>query len=563
MMQKKSLKKLVLALGLGLGSLGMVPSAQSMSLATDGLGQVLIFPYYTVRGGWTTLFNITNTSDQILAIKIRFHESYNSRDVFDFNVIMSQNDVWNGWVALDPVSGGPAFHTKDNTCTTLDASAYAGLDLDVNGLPFQSTNYGTSGVDAYTNGDSGNNADGGPTTVARMNEGYIEAILMASSAVPPASGTGANPLIRGAVHVNSVPTGCTNLANAFYIWNNYLTLFNGATYGAALGTNTTAIGFTAPIDPRNAGTPLNPLKGSYNLVNGAKGWTAAGTPTTIADFTTASNLLTSMLPPGVPPGAVAFSQSFLEPSLNSGDNGAVGIVPPGNAPLPTTAVPGVGAVSDLLARTRVINQWTHILSTADSAWVTATNWVLNFPTKGFYVDNLVQSAYAARSAARDAAAGVALAGNIISVPAVVPVQVTPAEPFTSFFANDTGAVPQLNGRSCFPIGVSVYDREENPLANGVSPGGNNLCYETNVLTFGPSTTATNNILSSAEAKGLAALIGENGYLDMTLTPIGALVPQGLPVISFAVTSRDTGDGTLNEAFLIDAAYSRNVPPANP
>lgn len=560
-MMNSKMKKLALAMGVALGGLGVMSSTQAMNLATDGLGQVLIFPYYTVQGGWATLFNLTNTSDQILAVKIRFHESYNSRDVFDFNVIMSPNDVWNGWVTLDNASGGPAFFTQDKTCTTLNANAYAGVNLGTAGLPFQSDQYGTSGVDAYTNGNSGNNADGGPTTASRMNEGYIEAILMASSAVPPASGTGANPLVRGAVHVNGTPPGCTALANAFYNQAQFFTLFNGQ-YGLS-GTGPNApVGFTNPIDPLNGGAPLNPLKGSYNLVNGPKGWTAAGTPVTIADFVLTNNLLTTMRAPGT----VDFNLSFLEPSLNSGDNAAAGTVPPGNGALPNQALAGVAAVTDLLARTHVINQWTHITASTN-AWTTSTQWGVTFPTKGFYVDDLTTSDYAARAGARDAAVNAAPAAGIVTVPATVPGN-APA-PFRDFFVTVPvgGGAPILNGRSCFPIGVTVYDREETPLANGVSPGGNNFCYESNVLTFGSATLASNNILSAAQPKGLSALIGDSGYLDLFLTPTtvgGATnVTQGLPVTSFAITSRDTGGGTLNEAFIIDAAYSRLNPPANP
>ena len=98
-MMKCNIKKMALAVGTVLGGLSMVPSAQAVNLATDGLGQSLIFPYYTTRAGWNTLFNITNTSDQIVAVKVRFHEGYNSRDVFDFNVVLSPKDVWNGTVS--------------------------------------------------------------------------------------------------------------------------------------------------------------------------------------------------------------------------------------------------------------------------------------------------------------------------------------------------------------------------------------------------------------------------------------------------------------------------------
>ena len=571
------MSKLALAVALGVGGLSQLPPAHAMNLAADGLGQVLIFPYYTVQGGWTTLFNLTNTSDQILAIKIRFHESYNSRDVLDFNVIMSPNDVWNGWVALDSASGGPAFFTEDKTCTTLNANAYSGVDLAKDGLPFYDPTLGIDGTISYTNGSGGNNADGGPTTVARMNEGYIEAILMASSRVPAASGVTANPLVRGALHVNGVPTGCNALANAFSNIPQFNTLFDGTQYftGWGLGVSPTSYGFTRPAQWNAANTAmvnsLNPLKGSYNLVNGTKGWTAAGTPTTIADFVTASNLLTSM----IAPVSVPFGISFLEPSLNSADNNVTDTQAGSNAAMPgaQSFVPGVNVTSALLARTHVINQWTHITSTSTSAWTTATDWVVTFPTKSFYVDNWPASLYSARTADRNvggAAVGVwypgGAANDIMTVRRPVPwgLGAYPS-PFNTVFDDSTLAAPaNLPGQSCQPITVSVYNREETPLANGVSPGGATLCYESNVITFGLPTVAANNILSAANPKGLPNLIGENGYLDMTFAAANtANVAQGLPVISFAITSRDTGNGVLNEAFLIDAAYSRKLPPLNP
>lgn len=64
-MMKFSKKQMALAVGTVLGAASMIPSAQAVNLATDGLGQVLIFPYYTTRAGWNTLFNITNTSDKV------------------------------------------------------------------------------------------------------------------------------------------------------------------------------------------------------------------------------------------------------------------------------------------------------------------------------------------------------------------------------------------------------------------------------------------------------------------------------------------------------------------
>ena len=44
--------------------MGTSTSVQAVNIAQDGLGEVLIFPYYTVRDGWATYFNVTNTSDK-------------------------------------------------------------------------------------------------------------------------------------------------------------------------------------------------------------------------------------------------------------------------------------------------------------------------------------------------------------------------------------------------------------------------------------------------------------------------------------------------------------------
>jgi hypothetical protein len=99
-MMNRKMKQLALAVGVALGGIGMLPSAQAVSVATDNLGQVLIFPYYTVRDGWTTLFGVVNTNPNAVAVKVRFREAYNSRDIFDFNIILSGHDVWTGWVRM-------------------------------------------------------------------------------------------------------------------------------------------------------------------------------------------------------------------------------------------------------------------------------------------------------------------------------------------------------------------------------------------------------------------------------------------------------------------------------
>lgn len=536
MMQSK-MTKLALAMGLGLGGLALVPATQAMNLATDGLGQVLIFPYYTVQGGWTTLFNITNTSSRYVALKVRFHESYNSRGVFDFNVVMSPYDVWNGWVERSGSGDAsfPIFRTEDTSCATFaNLTAFT----PTAGIPFYAPNANIDGTLAYTDSGASIAADGGPTAPSRMNEGYMEVIMMGATGtdfvVDPQDL--ASVLVGGAKHVNGeAPTGCGALADAFMEYP---------------GTATS--GFEALQSQFDSYDGVNPLKGSYNLVNAAKGWTASGSPTTIANFSTAVLLTTALAPTTTdePP----FALSFLEPSLNSGNTAPVGTSEvDGALSTSTNAVDGgVNAVSGLLARTNVINQWSRITQNSNG-WVTATDWVLTFPTKAFYVDNWQTSIESARTVERATV-----------VPPTIPVAV-PTDyptPFTSVFDNSQVTPKVKNGQSCFATPFSIYDREEKKQqGTGLSPGNSNaLCYESNVLTFGTPGLVATNILSSATAKGVNTLPGDSGYMNVGLAAADTLnVSQGLPVIGFMITSRDTGDGTLNEAFLVDHAYLRVVP----
>jgi hypothetical protein len=83
----------------GLGVLGVVDSAQAVHINQDGLGQALVYPYYTVRqteGGnaYVTGLSVVNTTASAKAVKVRFLEGKNSREVLDFNLFLSQYDVW-------------------------------------------------------------------------------------------------------------------------------------------------------------------------------------------------------------------------------------------------------------------------------------------------------------------------------------------------------------------------------------------------------------------------------------------------------------------------------------
>jgi len=169
-MKRNTLTTAVLA-GLT-GMAGMVSVSNAVNVNPDGLGQVLMYPYYTARGGNDTLISIVNTTDRGKAVKIRFLEALNSREVLDFNIYMSEWDVWVGAVTADP-DGGGLLRTTDSTCTTplvFDANLAFG---DV--LPGGRLN---GEVSFFNRQYTGSRTDAGPQGEERNASGHIEFIEM-------------------------------------------------------------------------------------------------------------------------------------------------------------------------------------------------------------------------------------------------------------------------------------------------------------------------------------------------------------------------------------------------
>ena len=91
------------------GMVGLTSVSNAVNLNSDGLGEVLIYPFYTVNNGLDTLLSVVNTTADVKAVKVRFVDSKNSREVLDFNLYLSPFDVWTG-VITDPDgdNDGPA-----------------------------------------------------------------------------------------------------------------------------------------------------------------------------------------------------------------------------------------------------------------------------------------------------------------------------------------------------------------------------------------------------------------------------------------------------------------------
>ena len=111
-MKRNSLTTAVVA-GIA-GVAGFAGLANAVDLNPDGLGQVLIYPYYTVNKSQDTLFSVVNTTDIGKAVKVRFLEGYNSREVLDFNLFLSPHDVWTARVSqTDDIENGGGGATDD------------------------------------------------------------------------------------------------------------------------------------------------------------------------------------------------------------------------------------------------------------------------------------------------------------------------------------------------------------------------------------------------------------------------------------------------------------------
>jgi len=187
-MKRTSLTTAVIA-GIA-GVAGISNMASAVYLNNDGLGQVLIYPYYTVNAGNITLMTVVNTTNDAKAVKVRFLEAYNSREVLDFNLYLSKHDVWTA--AVVKVGSGAGVFSTDNSCTVPALPTTA-----ASAQPFLTYAYdGTGGTDAGGTIP----ADGGPTSVTRTLEGYAELIEM---------GTVVGSTAASITHKNGVPDDCT------------------------------------------------------------------------------------------------------------------------------------------------------------------------------------------------------------------------------------------------------------------------------------------------------------------------------------------------------------------
>lgn len=319
--KRKSLHAAVLA---GLGAVGMAGTANAVFVNPDGLGSVLIYPYFTTRadgGGTSTAYydnyvSIVNTTASTKAVKVRILEGKRSAEVLDFNLILSPRDVWTG--AIVRTADGAGMISVDRSCVVPNALfATAAADLTASSL-----NHFKNFVYASTP------ADGGGTTLDRTREGYLEIFEM---------GDVTNVTATAAAKHNSagIPANCAYFEA------------NDSTLATALAA------------------PSGGLMGGLSLINVAAGTDYSYDAVAIANWHT---------------GTPNYSRAGdVLPRLTGGNvlNSTV-FTGAGNT-VSSTWANSRDAVSAAMMRQYVFNEWMLESNTASG-----TDWVVTFPTKFAY-----------------------------------------------------------------------------------------------------------------------------------------------------------------------------------
>ena len=493
-MRRNTLTSAVLAGVAGVAGLSSVSNA--VNLNSDGLGEVLIYPYYTVNGGNFTLISVVNTTEDVKAVKVRFMDSKNSREVLDFNLYLSPLDVWTGAI-FDPGNDGvgvAAVQSADNSCT-VPAFAQTGLTTD-DGIPYVEFKTLLFNELSLFTTNSLDRSD------ERTREGHLEMIEMGifHETVEGTSSTQTG-LEWAAIHDSGgVPNDCAYLVNAWVpggIWN--------------------ATGVRGPdTDVR---TPEGGLFGGASIISIAKGQQVSYNATAIdaffEDFGADNGPLAG-------PATLHFQPGSSKPSLNQGDSDTTSGVNVSNVfdngAVVTSywAVSGssgnrayqpIDAVTALFMHNEIYNEYSTI---SDIAGV--TEWVITHPTKTFYVNRAAGS----------------------NIHAWLP-----------YVAQYNDAIVGTGG-ACDPIGISYTDREEgNP---GVAPGQVNfspfdpdspvipvLCYEAQVVSFNQS--------EQLEANGVSWFLGSPNARNVDTNTVGGdTYDSGWATIDFTGGLGTSGPG---------------------
>lgn len=322
-MQPDSMRRNPLAAAIALVSIVCPMAVHAVSLNPRGIGQALIYPYYTVNKSQDTLVSVVNASGVSKAVQVRFLEGYNGRDALDFVLYLSPHDVWTAAISQTADDGGPIIRTSDASCTF--------PVIPTTGASFLSSGYDGSGSAP---------ADGGPTSITRTREGSIEFLVGAD--ITPGS-----PTDIAITHVQNNNPG------------------QGLPPGCATLTSTSAL-------PDEV-APSGGIFGSGTIVNVGEGTFFAYNADAIQGFTSVPLFATAT------DGVVSLADANSDEGLD-GAARAYMTVENGVA-FWLDYQSGIDAVSAIFTANTIYNEYFVAASLGAS-----TDWVVTFPTKNFYVD---------------------------------------------------------------------------------------------------------------------------------------------------------------------------------
>ena len=191
--------------------------ADHMYLNHEGLGEVLLFPFYDAENGNATNFHIVNTTDRVKAVKIRFLEYKNSQEVLDFNLYLSAEDHFAFGVIMDPNGAGGAIITSDNSCTV---PALGSPNNGFDGTTTENADGSITRIQPFTTFDFVNSKDADQDP-ARTLRGHVEVIEMGNVNNTGGVLTGEAYATYATHGPTGVPSNCGALATAWATnsWN--------------------------------------------------------------------------------------------------------------------------------------------------------------------------------------------------------------------------------------------------------------------------------------------------------------------------------------------------------
>jgi hypothetical protein len=508
------MNKKLLPLAVTAAAVSMGASAQ-MYVNNDGLGEILIFPFYSAENGNVTNVNLVNTTAHGKAVKVRFIEGENSQEVLDFNLYMSPGDHFSMGVSATAEGGGQVV-TNDNPCTVPQFSP--GVPVAFRGTLFAGDKKTTPAAAAFDN-----------TSIARSASGYIEVIEMGqlvngvglyNKTDGTASTAAANAMLAAITHDSTgKPKDCTLPVKA---WSTAAGGVMGAWKKEAAPVADGGLGLERGRSYMARTWTGGGLYGYAGVVN-ANDATAFGEDAIAIDNAVAT------------PAADGGWQLHYEPGDTDPDFADTGLATSStvsnvNGVVTYDYTPSsVDAVSGLFQTDEVLNDYV-----TDTDILAQTDWILTFPTKTFYVNGQGATATVAAKPFYDLWDGQA-ACEYASLSPVDREESTPAPA--------PGSAPDF---SPAPAGKDpeVYDLP--------------LCTEVSIVQFGSASAVKSNNLAVGVADQLDAA---DGWASISFDPAqlstaaakkahstrllgdNATALRGLPVTGFAVQTY--GNSSLN------------------